>query len=51
MIQLPRTVRSRWLMVVICLTGSIVMLAHFDRAAATPPPQVIASSITRTVTS
>jgi uncharacterized protein YkwD len=50
MIQLPRTLRPRWLMVSICLTGSIVMLAHFDRAAATPPPppQVIASSITRT---
>ncbi len=50
MIQLHRTLKSRWLMVVICAVGSIVMLAHFDRVAATPPPplQVVASSITRT---
>jgi uncharacterized protein YkwD len=50
MIQLHRTLKSRWLMVVICAVGSIVMLAHFDRVTATPPPlpQVVASSITRT---
>src|SRR5512136_1722140 len=50
MIQLHRTFKSRWLMVVICLAGSVVMLAHFDRVAATPPPPplVVTSSITRT---
>jgi uncharacterized protein YkwD len=50
MIQLHRMLKPRWLIVVICLAVGFVMLAQFDRVAATPPPppQVVISSITRT---
>ena len=50
LIRVRHIFKLRWLMVMAYLAGSVVMLAQFDRVAATPPPppQVIASSITRT---